>query len=75
MSEPNAIRPYITRSRACELIIKHLKTESVKQDAELSEALILAWHILLGPEPKLGDRILRLQPKFNSSARIEGNRT
>lgn len=41
---------YMTRSRACEIIIKKLKTQAVKDDEEYSNALKLAWHALLGPE-------------------------
>ena len=55
-----AIRPYMTRALACEIIIKRIKTDAIKRDKEFREALIWAWHALLGPENAL-DKAYRLR--------------
>jgi hypothetical protein len=43
----------MTRAKACEIIIKRLKTDAIKSDIEFEEALILSWHALLSPENAL----------------------
>jgi hypothetical protein len=62
-NEPNSIQPYMTRSRACEIIIKKLKTQAIKDDVEFSNALKLAWHALLGPERAGSPSIARERPQ------------
>ena len=59
-NQEKAIRPYMTRARACEIIIKRLKTDAIKRDIEFTEALIWGWHALLGPENAL-DKAYRLR--------------
>jgi hypothetical protein len=71
-NEAKIVKGYMTRSRACEIIIKMLKTQAIKDNEELSNALKIAWHALLGPEKAGSLGIAPESPQENSAGVYRG---